>query len=125
MKFAYSCNIVPDEEAGEGFVVTFPDVKEAITGARTFKESLVMAEDGLLVALCMYMDCNGEIPSPSPLVGGQELIAVPPLYSAMRRQEISQAKLAERLSIDESAVHKLLIPGLYSHMKQVAKPSTS
>ena len=44
MKYAYSCNIVPDEEEGEGFVITFPDVKGAITGAKTFKESLVKPE---------------------------------------------------------------------------------
>ena len=43
------------------------------------------------------------------------------LYSAMRRQEISKAELAQRLGINEAAVKQMLIPDRYSHMKQVAR----
>ena len=45
MRYIYPCDISPDEEAGEGFVVTFPDVRGAITGAKTKAEALFLAED--------------------------------------------------------------------------------
>jgi len=128
MKYVYPCNIVPDEEEGEGYVVTFPNVKGAITGAKTYKESLVMAEDALLVALCAYVDCHEEIPAPSPAAKGQKLITLPPLpaaklalYAAMRRQNITKAELAQRTGLSETAVRKLLIPDRYSPITQVTK----
>ena len=128
MKYAYPCNIVPDEEEGNGFIVTFPDVKGAITGTKTFKESMVLAEDCLLVALCAYVDCGEELPAPSPVGKGQELVAVPPLaaaklalYSAMRRQGITKGELAERTGFSELAVGKLLIPDRYSHITHITK----
>ena len=65
-----------------------------------------MAEDCLLVALCAYVDCAEDIPIPSKMKKGQELVTVPPLsaaklalYSAMRRKEISKAELAQLLGI--------------------------
>ena len=130
MKYAYPCILEREEdEAFEGwFNVSFPDVRGALTCGRGWEKALEMAEDCLLVALCTYVDCDEEIPTPSPLSDGQELITVPAisavklaLYSAMRRQEISKAELAGRLGIDESAVSKLLIPDRYSHIKQVVK----
>ena len=39
MQYVYPCNLTHDVEEGEGYVVTFPDVPEAITGARTREES--------------------------------------------------------------------------------------
>ena len=128
MQYAYPCKIIGNEYDGEGFAVTFPDVYGANTGGKTYKDALFMAEDCLLVALCAYVDCDEDLPKPSQLKKGQELIAVPPLsaaklalYSAMRRQEISRVELAGRLGITESAVRQMLMPDRYSHMKQVAK----
>ena len=128
MQYAYPCDIVGNEEDGGGFAVSFPDVYGANTGGKTYRDAYDLAEDCLLVALCAYVDCNEEIPQPSSLRHGQELIAVPPLsasklalYSAMRRQEISKAELAQRLGINEVAVKQMLIPDRYSHMKQVAR----
>ena len=93
MRYAYPCILSPDEEEGEGFVVTFPDVPEAITGGKTREEALMMAQDGLAVALGMYVKSRQEIPVPSGVAPGQVLVAVPPivaaklaLYSAMRSQ---------------------------------------
>ncbi len=42
MQYIYPCNLTPDVEEGEGYVVTFPDVPEAITGAQSRAESLVV-----------------------------------------------------------------------------------
>ncbi len=128
MRYVYPCTLTPDEEEGEGFVVTFPDVTEAITGAKTREDSLEMAQDGLAVALGMYVKCREEIPVPSPVAEGQVLIAVPPivaaklaLYSAMRSQRITNVALADRLGLSEGAVRRLVNPDHRSHISQVEK----
>ena len=123
MQYAYPCNLIPDHEEGEGFVVTFPDVPEAITGARTRAESLFFAEDALVAILAVYVQEKREIPTPSPVAAGQELVAVPPvaaaklaLYTAMGKQGITGDALADRLGLSESAIRKLLDPDCYSHI---------
>ncbi len=128
MQYAYPCKIIGNERDGDGFAVTFPDVYGANTGGETYTDAFNLAEDCLLTALCAYVDCDEDIPIPSKVKKGQELVAVPPLsaaklalYSAMRRKEIGKAELAERLGVSESAVSQMLMPDRYSHMKQVAR----
>ena len=126
MKYVYPCNLTPDVEEGRGFVVTFPDVPEAITGAGTWEESLEMAEDALAVAMGGYVFLGLDIPTPSAVSDGQCPVSLPPivaaklaLYSAMREQGISQTDLADRLNITEKAVGKLVNPDYGSHMTSV------
>ena len=128
MQYAYPCEIVGNEEDGEGFALTFPDVYGANSGGKTYQDAHMLAEDCLLVALCAYVDCDEELPVPSPLTEGQELVAVPPLaaaklalYAAMRRQNITKPELAERLGLSAPTVHKLLVPDRYSHISQVTR----
>ena len=128
MRYAYPCNLVSHEDEGEGFVVTFPDVPAAITGAQTKEESLFLAEDALVAALSVYVQKQWDTPVPSQAVDGQELVAIPPvpaaklaLYTAMRQQGITKSALADRLNIDESAVRKLLDPDRYSHISTIMK----
>ena len=116
MKYTFPCNIRPDEEEGGcGFVVSFPDIYGANTGGKTFKESIILAEDCMVVALSAYIHLGRELPTPSPYQKGQELLTVQPviaaqldLYTAMREQGISRADLAERLGISNSDVGRLL-----------------
>ena len=115
MKYLYPCNIKGTEENGEGFVVTFPDIAEAITGSFTFRESLILAEDCLVVALEGYIVSERKLPVPSPYQKGQELLTVQPviaaqldLYTAMREQGISRADLAGRLGIISDDADRLL-----------------
>ena len=128
MQYAYPCNLIPDHEEGEGFIVTFPDVPGAITGARTREESLFLAEDALVAMLAVYVQQQREIPTPSPVAGGQELVAVPPiaaaklaLYTAMREQGITGDALAVRLNLSDTAIRKLLDPDCYSHISQIMR----
>ena len=128
MQYAYPCNLIPDREEGEGFIVTFPDVPGAITGAQTREESLFLAEDALVAILAVYVQQQREIPTPSPVADGQELVAVPPiaaaklaLYTAMREQGITGDALALRLNLSDSAIRKLLDPDCYSHISQIMK----
>lgn len=116
MDYAYPCTLTPDEdEKRTCFVVNFPDVPEAITGARTREESLLLAEDALVAALSMYVDAEEDIPAPGAPASGQELITVPPqaaaqfaLYAAMRREGKSISDLARSLGIRESRARRLL-----------------
>ena len=128
MQYAYPCNLIPDHEEGEGFIVTFPDVPGAITGAQTREESLFLAEDVLVAILAVYVQQQREIPTPSPVADGQELVAVPPiaaaklaLYTAMREQGITGDALAIRLNLSDSAIRKLLDPDCYSHISQILR----
>ena len=128
MQYAYPCNLIPDHEEGEGFIVTFPDVPGAITGAQTREESLFLAEDVLVAMLAVYVQQQREIPTPSPVADGQELVAVPPiaaaklaLYTAMREQGITGDALAVRLNLSDSAIRKLLDPDCYSHISQIMR----
>lgn len=128
MQYAYPCNLIPDHEEGEGFIVTFPDVPGAITGAQTREESLFLAEDALVAMLAVYVQQQREIPTPSPVADGQELVAVPPiaaaklaLYTAMREQGITGDALANRLNLSDSAIRKLLDPDCFSHISQIMR----
>ena len=128
MRYVYPCNLTPDYEEGRGFVVTFPDVPEAITGADTEEESIFLAEDALVAALSAYVQFGKDIPVPSSPIDGQRLVAVPPvpaaklaLYTAMREQGLSETELGARIGLDDRAVRNLLDPDYGSHMSQVEK----
>ena len=133
MRYAFPCNIVPDDEEKkatgiEAYTVTFPDVPEAITGGDSWEEALEMAEDCLAVALGMYVKAHEDIPAPSRATDGQVLIQVPlvvaaklALYTAMRKQGITNVALAARLDVTENAVRRLVNPSHRSHVGQVEK----
>ena len=127
MIYAYPCQLTPDEEDG-GFVATFPDVPEAITGGDDLAEALAMAEDALATALAGYVHLNWDIPTPSEAADGQVSVPVPTvvaaklaLYTAMKAQRITKVELAERLGVSEAAVRKLTNPDHRSHMSLVHK----
>ena len=133
MRYAYPCNIVRDEEEAretgrEAYSVTFPDVYGANTGGWSWEEAVDMAEDGLGVALSMYVDNREDIPVPSQLREDQVLIPVPlivaaklTLYTAMREQGLTNVALAARLDLSEGAVRRLVNPLHRSHISQVEK----
>ena len=115
MKYAYPCDMTPDVEEGSGFVVTFPDIQGAVTGAKTWDESLFLAEDVIICGLGAYIHLERDIPAPSRLQDGQVLIAVPPLqaakldlYSAMRERGVSKSDLADMLGVSESEIVDLI-----------------
>ena len=131
MQYAYPCNIVPDheEKAATGidaWVVSFPDVYGANTGADTWGEALDLAEDCLGVALGAYIRAKEDIPIPGPLVEGQVSIPVPllvaaklTLYTAMRERGITQTALAKTLGVDDREVRRMLDPGYKTHIAKL------
>ena len=133
MRYAYPCAITFDEEekkatGRDAYLVTFPDLYGANTGGWSKEEALEMAEDCLAVALGMYITSREDVPLPSPLSEGQELIAVPTimaaklaLYKAMRKQGVTNVALADRLGLSEGAVRRLVNPEHRSHIGQVER----
>ena len=126
MRYAYPCDIKVDSYEEEGFVVTFPDVKGAVTGGDTYAEAKFQAHDCLVAALRGYLYHDWELPIPGKVKQGQELIPVPALaaaklsiYTALRRQGVSKAELAERLGLSEAAVKKLVHPDYLTPWSQV------
>ena len=123
MRYAYPCVLHPEEPSG--FYVTFPDVPGALTNGRDRAQALEMAKDALAVALAGYVLEQWDIPVPSPVAEGQELVPVPPviaaklaLYTAMRSQRVTNAALGKRLGVSETTVRRLVNP---NHLSQIGK----
>ena len=126
MRYTFPCDIIGNEHDGDGFAVKFPDLKGANTGGFTFKEAIIMAEDCLVVSLASYVDCQEELPTPSPWEKGQELLTVQPLiaaqldlYVAMRVQGVSISDMARRLGLPEAHVKRLLSLDYKSSINEV------
>ena len=57
----YPARFVRDKVSG-GFVVTFPDVPEAITEGETFEAAMLMAQEALELALALH-EHSRDLPS--------------------------------------------------------------
>ena len=124
MRYAYPCKIKPSSDGG--YSVSFPDVYGANTGGDTYAEAKFQAHDCLTAALRGYIRCDEDMPIPSKVKKGQELIPVPALvaakmsiYTAMRRQGISNAALAQQLGLQEASVKKLVHPDCLTPWSQL------
>ncbi|HSK81033.1 MAG TPA: type II toxin-antitoxin system HicB family antitoxin [Thermoanaerobaculia bacterium] len=129
-EFAYPVTLTPDETDG-GFVVTFPDLPEAITQGDTVTEALVEASDALDEAIAGRIRRGDRIPPPSPLKD-RHVVLVPALtaakaalYIALQESGISKSDLAERLKCDEKEVRRLLDPRHPSKLPRIQKALTS
>jgi antitoxin HicB len=110
----YPARFVHDRKGG-GFVVTFPDIPEAITEGNTIEEAMRMAEEALEVALTFYTERGVDLPEPGVSRKGLRLVRVPALseakfilYSALRSQGIRKIELARRMGCSPSQVDRLL-----------------
>lgn len=124
MRYAYPVNLEPEE--GGGFVVSFPDVPEALTEGDTREEALAQAADALAVSMGGYVEDRRPIPEPSAAGAGQDMVALPmltaaklALYTAMRDQGVTNVALAERLGVSETIVRRLVHPDHHSKIERV------
>ena len=125
MRFAYPYELIAQPEGG--FIVTFPDVPEAITQGETEEEAARMAEDALITALSFYTDDSEPLPHPSP-ARRRRVAHVPPLvaaklllHDAMTTAGILNVDLARRLGVDEKVVRRLRDPLYKSRIDRVDK----
>ena len=110
---AYAAHFKPEDG---GFVITFPDLPEAITEGDTEQEALEYGADALLTVLSEYINRRRDIPRPRKARGKHvRLIPVPALaeakigiYEAMRHAGLRKADLARRLGWQKSQVDRLL-----------------
>src|SRR5271165_6838376 len=65
-----------------GYLVTFPDIPEAITQGKTIDEAMAMAREALETALDFYFEDKHEVPMPSVPKRGQPMVELPASLSA-------------------------------------------
>ena len=112
--YRFPVTLTADSESG-GFVVTFPDIPEAITQGEDVPDALKRAVDALETALSMYMDDRKDIPVPSKAKAGRYSVDLPPisaakaaLYRELRSSGMKKAELARKLGWQKSQVDRLL-----------------
>ncbi len=120
--FDYPVMLSPDNGA---FLVTFPDVPEAITFGATEAEALTMAVDALESGLSFYVDARKPLPVPSvrpdlPSVRPSALESIKlAVYQEMMNQGIRKADLARRLGWKAPQVDRLFDLGHASRLDQL------
>ena len=121
----YPAKFTRDKTAG-GFVITFPDVPEAVTQGDTLAEAMAMASEALELALTFYTEKGVEIPRPSSPKRGMRLVGVPALsgakfelYALLRAQGLKKIDLARRLRCSPSQVDRLLDISHHSRLNQI------
>ena len=122
MKYAYPCSLEPDEPPGF-LVVTFPDIPEAATGGESLGDALENGLEALELVLACRLEEAREIPEPSPLQEGQELVVLTPAFAAkmallqaMEREDVSREELQRRLGASWQQTRDLLDPHRRSPM---------
>jgi antitoxin HicB len=108
----YPFEVTPD---GPGYMVSFPDVIEAITFVDTQQEAINIAYDCLITTLGFYFDEMSYIPAPSEIQEGQHVVVLPAsvaikvvLLNEMIRQHIAQADLARLMELPLIQVNRLV-----------------
>lgn len=114
MTFSFPAHI----RATEGtYIVTFPDVPEALTEGSSQAEAMLSAADALETALLGRMKDGADLPTASARAG--DMIPVAPsahiaaklaLYQAWRESGVSKSELARRIGCHETEVRRMLDP---------------
>jgi len=115
------------EPEGKGFVVTFPDIPEAITEGNSVAEAMDYAVDALETILSEYINRRREIPRPKRARGKNiRPVRLPALaeakiglYRVMRAANVRKADLARRLGWQKSQVDRLLDLTHASRLEQI------
>jgi antitoxin HicB len=129
----YPAHLAAQKEGG--YVVTFPDIPEAITQGEDLEDALLHAADVLESALDYYIEDGLPIPAPSKPKRGQRLIELPASLSAkvllvneMVAQKVRPAELARRLKVTPQEVNRLIdvhhttkIDGIAGALKALGK----
>lgn len=108
----YPAKFEPD---GDGWLVTFRDVPEAITSGETMEHAREMAADALLTAMDFYFEGQRPVPLPSKPRKGEELVSLPASTSAkvlllneMLTQRVRPAALARKMGTTPQEVNRIV-----------------
>lgn len=106
----YPVDLQPDSG---GYVVSFPDIPEALTQGDTREEALAMALDALITAFDFYFEDNQPIPLPSEVTG--DFVEVPLsvaskvlMLNALIESGLTRVELADRIGIKKQEVNRLI-----------------
>ena len=120
---SYPVTLEPAEEGG--FIVTFPDIPEAITQGEEEQDAMVWALDALQAMLDSYMEDKQRIPYPSP-ANGRPCVVLPvvvagkvALYNTMLDAGKKKADLARILNLAPTLVDRLLSLRHKSRIEQI------
>ncbi|HKF47568.1 MAG TPA: type II toxin-antitoxin system HicB family antitoxin [Terracidiphilus sp.] len=108
----YPARLKLQEEGG--YVVTFPDIPEAITQGEDVEDALLHAADALESALEFYFEDRRLVPMPSKPKRTHHVVELPLsvavkvlLLNEMLRQKVRPAELARRLGTTPQEVNRL------------------
>lgn len=108
----YPVNLVPAPEGG--YVVSFPDIPEALTQGDSREEALDAALGALITAFEFYFEDNEAIPLPSVVATGDDYVEVPLsvaskmlLLNAFLESKLSQLELAKRIGKPKQEITRL------------------
>ncbi|QLB40796.1 type II toxin-antitoxin system HicB family antitoxin [Mannheimia pernigra] len=111
----YPALFTPAEEGG--FVVTFPDIPEALTQGDTFEEAMEMAEDVLISSVEIYFDDERVFPLSRPTGIYETSVFMPEsvyakilLHNTMCEKFISKAEVSRLNNIKPPEIHRILNP---------------
>ena len=97
-----------------GYVVTFPDIPEAITQGEDRNDALHHAAEALETALEFYFEDRRPVPAPSKPKRGQAVVELPSsvaakvlLLNEMLRQKVRPAELARRMGTTPQEVNRI------------------
>lgn len=115
MSMLYSAKFEPD---GEGWLVTFPSLPEAITGGEDREQAMANALDALEVVLLTYAKDGREMPTDKPVDEGDVALIAPSaqvvaklsFIDAFRKSGLTRTGLAGRLGKAENEVRRMLDP---------------
>lgn len=103
------------ERDGDGFMVSFRDIPEALTGAGTLEEAHTIAADALRIAMDFYFEGRRAVPLPSDLSSGEKFIELAPsvaakvlLLNELLAQHITPSELARRMGIRKQEVTRIM-----------------
>lgn len=114
-RFLFPTILTPDLTDG-GYIVTFPDLPEAITQGDTIEECLTEAKDCLEEAIALRIDDQLEIPEPSLIESEYKVnLSLPMtlkaiLYLTIKESGITYQELAYKIKIDETEITNNLNP---------------
>jgi antitoxin HicB len=104
-------------DTNQTYLVTFPDIPEAVAVGDDEDEALLNGLDALESAVEIYFDEKREVPLPSKPKKGQPVVTLPALVvskvllaNEMIRQGIRKSELARRLDVHMPQVDRLLDP---------------
>ena len=100
---------------GEGYIVKFRDIPEALTQGDSYEEAVEMGQDALTTAMDFYFEDNRPVPMPSQALDGEVMVSLPLsiwskvlLLNEMLNQHVSQVDLAKRMGIKPQQVTRIV-----------------